>query len=94
MANVEERIKQLESELAQLRGMQQWGQVGAQLKESFSGKYDDEDKMSVSIGIKSPTGDYDRDWDIPFPIAKTALAQAGTVMQRHLDQLGKAGKPG
>jgi len=88
MATVSERIKALEAELQQLRGVEQWGQVGNEMRDFFKHKWEDVDETSfVIVMVETAAGVTVRDWKIPYRYACDTMAKAGSMMQQQLDTL-------
>jgi len=90
MATVSERIKALELELQELRGVEQWGTVGRDMRELFTSTIDGIDHTCfVTIAVESRDGQALRDWKIPFRFARDAMAKAGSSIQSQLENFSR-----
>jgi len=86
MATVKERIKALELELQELRGVEAWGTVGRDIRELFTSKIEGiDDTCFVIVMIESKEGLTIRDWKIPMRFARDPMAKAGSSIQQQLE---------
>jgi len=86
MATVKERIKALELELQELRGVEAWGTVGRDLRELFTSKIEEiDDTCFVIVMVESKEGVTIRDWKIPMRFARDPMAKAGSLIQQQLE---------
>lgn len=77
MASIDDRIKELEGQLAELRTLKEHGDMSRELQEAFAAVRSRGGNHYVIFGIQTETGEVIADWRVPFALVGSEMEDMG-----------------
>lgn len=82
MASLDERITQLEKDLAEAKQLKQWQGLGQEFEDAFRLTPEESTATRVEIALVDGGGEYLADWKVPYSLIREEFSRMGASIKK------------